>query len=487
MKFAPISDVPRAQSILRITPLWFGSVVAATFLGAVAAGRVQAWLGGQLALLIIAAIGALATFAVFSFVGEAAVLAWPVVATGGYLLQYPHGHPVIKFDRIWILGLVAYVVLEVRRIPRTRSTRILLFGLVWLVASYGIRAFATDSSLSGPPQTWVDAILLPAVLFVACERYCLRGAARGRALAASLAIAGGVLGTIGIAERIFGFELATVTGGSVRFDALVDATRISGPYPVPETYVLTLTTCLAATLYWIVSRPRHARYGWALALVGVQLTAIALALFRAGWIAAILVVIASAGIRPGRSGRMFGLITLVAIFAALATTQLEANPTVSTRVNDTENINGRLATYRQGLEIFQGSPVFGIGVNQYLVVAQRRAPEIVNNVASVPYPHSSYVGLLAEQGVIGFLPLLFLSFAVWGLLTALRAASFWSREAMLLLGPVAGATLAYLIMSLTLTMLPYGPSNAYFAALLGLTAGRLDAIVERGRVKGAVQ
>ena len=39
---------------------------------------------------------------------------------------------------------------------------------------------------------------------------------------------------------------------------------------------------------------------------------------------------------------------------------------------------------------------------------------------------------------------------------------------------MAGAAAGYLIMSLTLTMLPYEPSNAFFAALLGVTVGRLD-------------
>jgi hypothetical protein len=38
-------------------------------------------------------------------------------------------------------------------------------------------------------------------------------------------------------------------------------------------------------------------------------------------------------------------------------------------------------------------------------------------------------------------------------------------------------------MSLTLTMLPYEPSNAFFAAFLGMTVGRLDVrSAEAGRV-----
>ncbi len=140
-------------------------------------------------------------------------------------------------------------------------TRLLLFSFLWLVISYGIRSVATSTSLNGPVQTWLDAIVLPAILFVACERYCLLGADRIRRLAGALMIAGGVLGAIGIAERIFGFELASVTGGSVRFDAVIDQTRISGPYPVPEPYALTLIVCFAATLYWVHFAPAMKQLG----------------------------------------------------------------------------------------------------------------------------------------------------------------------------------------------------------------------------------
>jgi hypothetical protein len=65
---------------------------------------------------------------------------------------------------------------------------------------------------------------------------------------------------------------------------------------------------------------------------------------------------------------------------------------------------------------------------------------------------------------------------VWRLIAALRAISFRSREATLLLGTVTGAALAYLVMSLTLTMLPYEASNTFFFALLGGAAGRLDGL-----------
>jgi len=474
-----VRAVGQPVSAIRVAVPWLTVVFAGVISGTVVSGRANAALGQKPALLVLGILVGCAFLGTFLYLGSSAILIWPVAATGGYLLQIPRNNVVLTFDRVWIGGLLAYIALNPRRVPRTAATRLLSFALLWLVVSFGLRSASTSLNLAGPLRIWVDAIVLPAILFVACERYCLLGADRLRRLAGSLMIAGGVLGAIGIAERIAGFELATLTGGSVRFDAAVDATRISGPYPAPEPYVLSLAICLAATLYWILTRQRGTRLGWPLILSGLQVTAIGLALFRAGWIAGILVLLASVAYRPGRYGRTFGLAGLVAVLAVAATTQLERNKTVATRVNNTQNISGRLATYKEGLDIFRSAPVFGVGVEQYTPIAQSRPPAMAWGAQAVPYPHSSYFGLLAEQGAVGLFPLLLLSYAMWRLLAAFRAVSFRSREATVLLATVTGAALAYLIMSLTLTMLPYEASNTFFAAFLGGACGRLDSLVRK--------
>jgi O-antigen ligase len=472
-----VRAVGQPVSGVRVATPWFAVVLAGVISGAVISGRANAAVGQKPALLVLGVLVGCAFFGMFLYLGPNAVLIWPIAATGGYLLQIPRNNVILTFDRVWIGGLLAYIALNPRRIPRTAATRLVTFALLWLVVSYGLRSASTSLLLSGPLRIWVDAIVLPAILFVACERYSLFGADRMRRLSGSLMIAGGVLGAIGIAERITGFELATLTGGSVRFDANIDATRISGPYPAPEPYVLSVAICFAASLYWLLTRKPGNRVGWVLLLIGLQITGIALALFRAGWIAAVLVALAALGYRPGQIGRTFAVIGLITALAFAATTQLESNKTVAERVNNTENIKGRLATYKEGLEIFRSAPLFGIGVGRYTDVALSRPPTEVGGVQAVQWPHSSYVGLLAEQGAVGFFPLLLLSYAVLRFLAALRAISFRSREAAVLLATVSGAALAYLIMSLTLTMLPYEASNTFFAAFLGAACGRLDSLV----------
>jgi O-antigen ligase len=466
---------------LRYVAPWLAVAGGAVLAGALAAGEVEARLGTMPALLLLAAVAGGSFLILFTFLGSLAILVWPVAATLGYLIQIPRDQPVITFDRVWIGGMLAYIAFNPRPVQRSAYTKPLAFALLWLVVAYGIRAMTTGTEIQGPPAIWVNAIVLPAILFVACERYCLLGSDRARRLTGALMIAGGILGAIGVAQRIWGFELATVTGGAVRFDAGVDETRISGPYPAPEPYALTLLICFAATLFWIQSRERGSRHGWALALAGLEVAGILLTLFRAAWIGAIVILIASFGIRPGRIGRMFAVVSLVGLLAFAVSPQLLQNETIATRTQNTDNINGRLATYEQGFQIFLSAPVFGVGVDKYNEVAEQRPPETVAGVESVTFAHSSYVGLLAEQGLLGFLPLLAVTYGVWMLVHGLRALSSSSREALFLTAGVAGAALAYLVMSLTLTMLPYGPSNAFFAAFLGVAAGRLDALANTHR------
>jgi O-antigen ligase len=286
-------------------------------------------------------------------------------------------------------------------------------------------------------------------------------------------IAGGLLGAIGLAERIIGFELASQSGGQRRYDDVIGTTRISGPYSVPETYALSLVICLAATLYWLQSR-RRGPYVWGILIVGLEIGGIAFSYFRAAWIAALLVVIGSLGIRPRRFGRAFVVAAVVGSLALAGTTQLEhRNKAFEARTTNTYNIYGRLATYEQGIQLFKSAPLTGVGVDRYNAVVTDRAHVVFHNVKSVTFPHSSFIAVLAEQGLVGFIPLLLLSGGVWLVIRRIRALAETDEEGVLA-GSVAGAAAGYVIMSLTLTMLPYEPSNAFFAALLGITVGRLD-------------
>jgi O-antigen ligase len=278
---------------------------------------------------------------------------------------------------------------------------------------------------------------------------------------------------------VTGFELASLSGGSPRFDPDIGLVRVSGPYPVPEVYCVVLLICLALTLWWMLERGRPA-YVWGAAAIGLEVAGISVTLFRAALIGVILILVAGFGVRPKRLARLLVVVLTVGVVLVLAAAPLQSNDVVAARLQNTENIKGRLATYEQSLAVFEHEPLTGVGVGQFVNSQAFVAPLVVGGIEAVPSPHSSFFGLLAEQGVLGLVPFLLCLLAAWGLLAELRRRAT-ERADVLLWSCLVGAALAYLIMSLTLTMLPYGPSNAFLAVALGIAAARTRALQEARR------
>ena len=452
---------------------WVVGALVAALLGAALAGETDAYLGATPSLLLVAAVCGAATFLVFGAIGYPAFLAWPVLTGIAYpFVRYPSGDPLVTFDRLWIVGLLGVIVLATTRVEHARQTRFLLVAVAALTAVYGARALATQVDTLFPAKVWADAIVLPFILLVATVRLAT-SERRITAIAGSLMIGGTLLALLGIADLAVGLDLESYVGGERREE--LGIFRLSGPYGVPEPYGLALVVCLAAICYWFFARMGGARV-IAVLLGLIQLTAIGLTLFRAVWIAAALVIITTFGLRRGRLGRLLFVGAVLGVLVLGAGSQLTQTSLVSERLDNTDNIYGRLATYEQGLDIFRDAPLFGVGVDQYHDYAEELRPATVNGIESVTYPHSTFVGILAEQGLVGFVTLLIVCVAVWRVLHALSRTAADPR-AQALVGAGTGAALGLLVMSLTLTMLPYGPSNAFFAILLGLVAAQLNLTI----------
>jgi hypothetical protein len=115
-----------------------------------------------------------------------------------------------------------------------------------------------------------------------------------------------------------------------------------------------------------------------------------------------------------------------------------------------------------------------VGVNQF-VPAERRLPgQLTRDVRGLLFPHSSFVWVLAEQGVWGFVPLGVLTVAGWWTVRRVRHRAV-THEEVLFAAALAGVALAYLFVSLSLTVLASGPVNGLIALWLGCAVGRLRA------------
>src|SRR5205807_2389560 len=128
----------------------------------------------------------------------------------------------------------------------SKPTRRMIVAIALMAAVYGARAVSTPEQTLYVIRLWIDVLVLPLILFLVVRRGVLRDQGLLERIALAMMVAGSILGLIGIAEHILGFQLATLAGSQVRFDTKINAVRVSGPYPGPETYGLTLLMCLAA-------------------------------------------------------------------------------------------------------------------------------------------------------------------------------------------------------------------------------------------------
>jgi O-antigen ligase len=240
-----------------------------------------------------------------------------------------------------------------------------------------------------------------------------------------------------------------------------------------------LLVCIAATLYWTQTRRGLGYLLGSIALV-LQGTALGLTFFRAAWIAAAVVVVVLLS-RRGQHARTVFIVVYAVAISLLAFTSLQHNRQFATRVHNTSNLDARLGAYRQSLEIFRTKPIYGVGVTQYPRAASSLPSTKVNGVESVPYPHDSYLSVLAEQGILGLAPFVAASLAVWYALRRFRRRMSSGHDQIFVAG-LGGAAVAYLLMSLPLDMSLYSSSNAFFALFLGAACGRYEDIVRGSRV-----
>ncbi len=466
------------ESVRALARVEFAAAVVLVLLACFALGiALFLYRGSQLGLPLVGAPLLFCMALIFTQHLRGAVVGWLVLSPLLYpLVNYPPGHALLTFDRLWLLPLA--LTLLISRSAR-EPTRLGLLGKSALafVVLFGIRAIFSGPQVQSSLSIWLDAIVLPVALFLVIRRLATTSANRLR-LAGAMAWAGTLVAVIGVTERLFGYELASRTGGEPRIDSgLPGVVRVSGPYSVPEVYSLVLVATLAATLYWWQSV--HRRGGLVLIAVLLQVAGLANSLFRVSWISTVVVLVVALGFRPRQRLRAVTTLGVAGVLAGIALLPLASSPLFTERATDTGNVLGRFATYLQAIEIFKTSPIVGVGIGSYNTVAVDFRGVYVDGIRSVDFAHSSFFNVLAEQGVVGFVPLIAVTIGL-----ALFARRLWrtggTPEHDALAAAIWAALIGYMAFSLTLTMITYGDSNAYLAALLGLGAG---VLTERAAAK----
>ncbi len=338
---------------------------------------------------------------------EPMILTWVLLfPLGYYVLSFPREQSIITLDRVLPMVLLLAIALASRHklepLPRALRT----CGIAWAV--FLIFAAASLLSVSKVLQSahlLVDGFCLPALLgwsilrIFDVERH-----------AASLHIAVSVMAfytmCIALAEEVVKEDLLPVPGSGIAFAGSIP--RPNGPFGTNDSLALIgVITFFLLLFLWNVVGDHSSLWRRVVHWIGLTSSmAIALMpLFRAVGIALMVIILIAtlASRRPGRRVAGFALLLLCGLAISLVSFLA---PDVYEDRSDSGNIYGRLAQQVQVWYVFASHPILGVGLGSFheAVYGETRDLAFYNGVQSLDRPHNTLGGILAETGILGFIP-----------------------------------------------------------------------------------
>jgi len=377
-----------------------------------------------LGLGIIAAIAA-SCVAIYLLVAtlsgevEPTILIWVLIfPLGYYFLSFPRDRSIVTLDRVVPVLLLSALALasKDRSRPLARALRkCAVAWIVFLVFAAASLVNASDILTSG--RTLIDGFLLPAMLaWVVIRNFRVRenaGALHLVTCLMALYVAG-----IGVAEMVLGRDLLPLPGGEITFAGALP--RPNGPFWTNDAFALIGLVTFFLLLFLrnllgerISSRRRVIHF---VGLTAALATAL-MPMFRSMAVSLLIILLIAALSARRPAMRLAGIVLLLVCLSGGTLIAVLAPDTYADRSNP-DNIYGRIAEQRQTWQLFSTHPIFGVGLGRFTEIVNRdtRYLAFYNGVRSVDSPHNTLGGILAETGILGFVPyvtaqiLLFLSF-----------------------------------------------------------------------------
>lgn len=315
--------------------------------------------------------------------------------------------PLFTTSRLLLLGALVYLVFG-RGFFNSREVRRLL-PPVYFFAILLLWSSALGSSFTPNVGNAMDVVVLPVLVFALLWRAGLterQSDTIGRIGFAVLAFEV----FAGVNEFLSGTYFFTypetkyVLSYSVVENQPVGV-RATGTFAHPEEYALVCGLLgLWLFRYWRNrGRPVLAFSSATLGLAGCVLSGL-----RGVLIPLVLIMLWSHVHRGRHFARRFITTTMLVAGGAIfidSTLHPFTNPVVQDRLSNGDNIYARVAAYKSAFSMFLDHPIVGIGYGRYTEVASqpKYAFEQFHGVFAVPFPHNSFLAVLAESGVIGII------------------------------------------------------------------------------------
>jgi O-antigen ligase len=338
---------------------------------------------------------------------EPIILTWVLIfPLGYYYLSFPRQRAIITLDRMLPIALVLAIALAPRNESKRLPRDLWPCGIAWtafLVFAAVSITNATDVLTS--VRMLVDSFFLPAILgwLVIRNFEVTEKAAMLHLLTSVMCL---YVACIGAAEMVLKQDLLPLPGAELTFAGSLP--RPNGPFANNDAFavigfvaffmLLFLRNLLRAQL----SLGRRIVHYVGLA---ASLAMTLMPMWRSLGIALVIVLLIATLSTRIPSRRLMGFALLLLCFLAVLLVGILAPDTYNDR-SDPANVYGRLAQQLQTWRVFSSHPVFGVGLGCFHDVVNQDTGyfALYNHVRSVDWPHNNLGGILAETGILGFIP-----------------------------------------------------------------------------------
>jgi hypothetical protein len=393
--------------------------------------------------------------------------------------------PNMTFDRL--LAATAFVSeLSNRRKAGEKWITGVLDRRILLLVLVGVVSIVFCFMLKTPIRILIDSLVIPFIMYLMVKQFAGDDAFL-RTVYRICVINVLLCGALGMAERFTHRDLLIIGTGDEKFDA----GRVNGPAAEAEEFGLTMTVMILVvtnvgslyrdTIAWV-------RLRWA--AIGLGVLAVFNTLTRGIWIALGIGLLTQLALNMRR--RVGVVVAIVALFPfALPVTSLlfGGGGSLSGRLENTETIYARLATFGAALRMFATHPIIGVGYGAFTEEYERNPDTYVSyfrNVISVSRPHNAYLVTLAETGILG---LSFFLVMVGSSIYAARQVKSYDRDPVHVVyaNALICVIVAYLVdgfghdFTRNVSYL-----NKLIFTLMGISAGFVQALQDKARRAAAI-
>jgi O-antigen ligase len=338
---------------------------------------------------------------------EPVVLCWALIfPLGYYFLSFPREKSIITFDRALLLVLLAAMARASRQMSQQVPHDLRRSTTMWLIflAIAGFSVIRGGATLT-TSRLFVDSFCLPALLgWCVIRNYRVREHAGSLHIAASLMAI--YVACIGAAEMMLKQDLLPLPGSTILFAGSLP--RPNGPFYSNDSFaIIGLTTFLL--LLFLRNTLNERVPVWRRIIHGAGVTgALMIALmpmFRSVVTTFILILMIETLTtrKPGRRALGVGLLLLCIVTVSLVSMLV---PDAYEDRRSPDNVYSRIAQHKQTLQVFLSHSIAGVGLGQFMDVVNGEAQYLAlyQHVRSADSPHNNLGGILAETGILGFVP-----------------------------------------------------------------------------------